>query len=493
MSDQSVILLGVGAYVAVILAIGFAAGRKVHDQADYIVAGRRLPLWLCSFTLFATWFGGGTCVGAAGEAFSEGFLGIIADPFGAGLCLFLAGFFYVRMMRRMRLLTMSDFFRIRFGPAAELLASICIIPAYLGWVASQFVAFGFILNILTGIDTTLAIVLSSVIVVAYTMVGGLWAVSLTDFVQATVMIAGLVLLLPIALEHAGGWSAVSAALPQQHFDLLPAPGFKDWIWYIQAWLVIGLGGIPTQDLFQRSMAAKNESVAQNSAYIAGFLYFTVGLIPVLLGIVGAVVIPDVANPEHILPMLALEYLHPLALALFLGALLSAIMSTADSALLAPASVFGENIATFFKSDLSTQQRLRLTRWAVPVLGVLALAIGLYFKVIYDLIVNTWSVILVSLFVPLTAGLYWKKANRTAAVASIIVGLVSWIVLAAVQSEYPADLMATALAALTMVVTGVLTARKEAPLPLVTREGEPVAYKNRLGILFGKSLSDSPSR
>ncbi len=488
MSDQTVVLLGVGAYLAVIVGIGFAAGRKVHDPVDYIVAGRRLPLWLCTFTVFATWFGGGTCVGAAGAAFEEGFLGVVADPFGAGLCLFLAGFFYIRILRRMRMLTLSDFFRVRFGRLAELLASVAVIPAYLGWVASQFVAFGFILNTLTGVNTSLAIVLGATVVVAYTMVGGLWAVTLTDFVQALVLISGLAFMLWVALSEAGGWSAVKAALPQQHFELLPAPGFKDWIWYVQAWLVIGFGGIPTQDLFQRSMSARNESIAQNSAYIAGLLYLTVGLIPVLLGIVGAVLMPDVGNPEHILPMLALNYLHPVGMALVLGALLSAIMSSADSALLAPASIFGENIAKFFKKDLSDQQRLRLSRWAVPVLGVLSLMTGLYFKAVYELIVNTWSVILVSLFVPLTAGLYWKKANRTSAVAAIVVGLVSWIVLEAVQSQYPADLMATALAALTMAVLVPLTAHKEVALPLTTLDGTTVAYGDRLGLLSPFSAS-----
>ena len=402
MSDQTVILLGTGVYLAVIVGIGIAAGRNVKNQVDYVLAGRRLPLGLCAFTLFATWFGGGTCMGAAGAAYSEGFLGVIADPFGAGLCLLLAGFFYVRIMRRLRLLTLADFFRIRFGREAELLASLCTIPAYLGWVASQFVAFGFILNTLTGVNTTFAIVLSAVIVVIYTMIGGLWAVTLTDFVQALVLIFGLAALLFFVFDDAGGWSGIRAALPEQHFEVVPAFTFKDWIWYVQAWMVIGLGGLPTQDLFQRSMSAKTERVAQNSAYIAGFLYLTVGLLPVFLGIVGAVLLPDIGNPEYVLPQLAIQYLHPLALAIVLGALLSAIMSSADSALLAPASIIGENIAPFFKKDLTQRQALLWSRLAVPVLAFLSLMVGLYFKAIYELIINTWSVLLVSLFVPLTA-------------------------------------------------------------------------------------------
>lgn len=482
MSDQLVVLSGVGLYLLLLLVVGIYAGRNIQDSTDFIVAGRRLPIWLCTLTLFATWFGGGTCIGAAGAAYREGFLGVIADPFGAALCLFLAGFFYVRIMRRMRLLTIADFFRRRFGPAAELSGSLCLIPAYIGWVGSQFVAFGFILHTLTGMDTTVAIVLGAVIVLAYTTAGGMWAVTITDFIQGAVLIAGLILLLPIALQHAGGWQAVRAQLPETHFSIVPASSFKDWVWYIEAWLVIGLGSIPGQDLLQRALSARNEWVAQNSSYLAGILYLTIGIIPVLLGLVGAVLLPNIGDPEHILPRMAQQYLHPIGMALFIGALLSALMSSADSALLAPASVMGENIARYIKHDLSNAAVLKISRWAVPVFGALSLLIALYFKNVYDLMVNSWAVLLVSLFVPLTAGIYWRRANGPAAVASLIVGMLSWIILAKVQDAYPADLLALGLAALTLTAVTLATSRRISPLPLTDFDGRPVAYADRLGLL-----------
>ncbi len=482
MPDQTIVLLGCGVYLALLLVVGIFVGRRVKDSADFIVAGRRLPLWLCTFTLFATWFGAGTCMGAAGAAYGGGVLATIADPFGAALCLFLAGMFYVRILRRMKLLTVADFFRIRYGPWAELLASIALVPAYVGWTGAQFVAFGYILHTLTGIDTTLAIAIGAAIVVTYTIAGGMWAVAITDFFQGIVLIAGLAILLPLVLHDAGGWSSIEAQVGSEYFRFLPERTLKDWLWYVEAWLVIGFGSIPAQDLFQRALGARDEKVAQNSAYLSGFLYLTVGLLPVGLGIAGAAVIKDIADPELILPTLGLKYLPPVGMALLVGALLSALMSSADSVLLAPASIFGQNVVKHFKKEASERYVLLIIRGTVLGIALLSLAVAFYFQNVYELMVNSWAVLLVSLFAPLTAGLYWKKTNGPAALASIVVGFGAWIVFAFVQSEYPADLIAAALSALTLIVVTLATYQQSPPLPLSDLEGNPLAYKGRLGVL-----------
>ena len=310
MSDATLILWGVGAYVAGILALGLWAGRRVEDQTDYIVAGRNLSMGLLVFTLFATFFGGGTIMGVAGAAYSDGLTGVIADPFGAALCLFLGGLFFFRVLRRMRLLTVVDFFRVRYGPRAELLAGLCMIPPYLGWVSSQFVAVGFILHTLTGMDTALGMMLGAAVVIVYTVVGGLWAVALTDFIQALILIVGLAVLGVVVLDHAGGWPAVAAALPDGHLSLLPEAGFNNWAWYLQAWVVIGLGGIPAQDMIQRAVSARTETVAVRSAYVSGAMYLGFGMIPVLLGLVALVTMPGLDNAEFVIPRLAIEHLHP---------------------------------------------------------------------------------------------------------------------------------------------------------------------------------------
>ena len=404
METSTAVLAGVGGYVLIILAIGIYAGRRVKDSTDYIVAGRNLSLGLLVFTLFATFFGGGTIMGVAGAAYDDGLLGVIADPFGAAACLFIGAFFFFRVMRRMRLLTIADFFRVRYGRYAEVLSGLCMIPPYLGWVSSQFVAIGFILHTLTGIDTLTGMLIGAAIVIVYTVVGGLWAVALTDFIQALVLMIGLSVLCFVAIGEAGGWSALTARLPEGHLRFFPSGGLNKWAWYLQAWVVIGLGGIPAQDLIQRAVSARTEDTAVAGAYISGCMYVGFGLIPVALGLAALSVVPGLSNAELAVPTLAMNYLPPVALALVLGALMSGIMSSADSALLAPASVIGENLASLVKKDLDPAHSLAISRWAVVVLGLLSLGTALYFQRIYDIMVGAWSVLLVSLLVPLSAGM-----------------------------------------------------------------------------------------
>lgn len=476
-----IVLGGVGVYIAVILLLGLRAGRRIEDQTDYIVAGRNVPTGLLVFTLFATFYGGGTIMGVSGAAYQEGLLGVIADPFGAALCLFLGGLLFFRVMRRMRLLTVVDFFRVRYGARTEILAGLCMIPPYLGWVASQFVAFGFILHTLTGLDTTAGMVIGAGIVVVYTVVGGLWAVALTDFIQALVLIAGMAFLCAIVVVDAGGWSDLAAGVPAEHLAFFPSGGLRDWAWYLQAWVVIGLGGIPAQDLIQRAVSARSESVAVNSAWTAGAMYLGIGMIPVILGLAAFATIPGLDNAEFVIPTLAMEYLPPAALALVLGAIVSGIMSSADSALLAPASVVGENLARAFRRELTPRQVLTISRWAVVVLGLVSLALALYFQRIYDIMVGSWSVLLVSLFMPLLAGVYWRRANATSAVVAIVAGLASWLMLSLVQDAWPADLFAAFIAAAALVATALLSGGRDRPRPLVTLAGEPIDDRHRLGL------------
>lgn len=160
--------------MAGMLLVGLYASRRISNPADFLVAGRRLPLWLCTAALSATFFGGGTVLGAGGAAYEKGFLGVIADPFGAALCLFLAGLFYVRILRRMKLITIVDLFESRYGRTAGLIASVIMVCVYIGWTGSLLVSIGFVLHTLTGVTESAAIVIGTIIVFIYTMAGGMW-------------------------------------------------------------------------------------------------------------------------------------------------------------------------------------------------------------------------------------------------------------------------------------------------------------------------------
>ena len=315
--SQTPVIIGLCVYVFLTLLVGVYAGRRVKDSADFVVAGRRLGIWLATGTLSATWFGTGTVLGAAGAAYEGGFLAVIADPFGAALCLFLAGLFYVRMMRRMGISTIAEFFERRFGKTAGVIAAACTIPAYIGWVASLMVGFGKIIHAVTGLDAVLGTCLGAAIVLIYTTVGGMWAVTLTDFIQVTVLTLGLIFMTPILLSDMGGWAAIRAQLPDDQFYLYPRDAdMTTWFNYARAWLVIGLGNLAGQDLLQRSLSSRNESVAQHSAYISGIIYLTVGLLPVFLGIAATLTFPNLEDPEQVMMKLAETYLPPLGMAVF---------------------------------------------------------------------------------------------------------------------------------------------------------------------------------
>ncbi len=491
--SQTFVLVTVGAYLLVLLLLGALASRRVSDAADFIVAGRRLGIGFCTFTLFATWFGGGTLIGAAGASYAGGLSAVVADPFGAALCLLLAGAFYVRLLRRLRLLTVPDFFRRRFGRAAEILAAAAIIPAYIGWVGSQLVAVGTVLTAVADVPFVTSVVVAAVIIVVYTVLGGMWGVTFTDFFQAVVLITAIAVLLPIVLTAAGGAGTVAAALPEGRLRFAPTGGLLEWMFFVQAWLLIGLGNLPGQDLMQRALSSRSERVAQWSAYLGGSLYLFVGLIPVALGMIGSVLLPGLANPEEIVPRLVLSYLPPVGVALFLGALFSALMSSADSGLLAPASVFGQNIIGNLRPGLTPGQQLLVVRGGVVVFCALALAVGLWSGSVYTLMVESWTVMMVGLFGPLTLGMYWKRANAPGAVAGMAAGLGSWLLLLAAGPvlgvltpgalpELPNALLATPVSLVVTVVVSVGTQGSHPPRRLTDVEGRPIADRDRLGTL-----------
>jgi solute:Na+ symporter, SSS family len=496
MTDQVGVLAGLTLYFLAVLAIGVVAARKVKGTDDFVVAGRRLPLWLATGTLLATWMGAGTAMGAAGAAYEGGFLAVIADPFGAALCLILAGLFFVRVLRRMRLLTIIDFFASKYSPNLGLLAGLAMIAVYIGWTGSQLVAFGFVLHTMAGVDPSIGIIIATVIVLFYTAAGGMWAVALTDFFQIVLLALGFIIILPLAISAGGGWEQISGRIPEGSFRIVPVEGDAiTWMHYVRAWAVVGLGGLAGQDLMQRTLSSKNENVAQNACYLAGIGYLTVGMIPVLLGIVGAVLIPDLANPEFIVPELALRYLSVVPLTIFIGALLLAIMSSADSAILAPASIFGENVVKRFAPHLSRRAILTWIRWSIPVIGFAALGIALHAQNVYALFLDSFTILLVALFVPLTAGIWWERANRSGAAASMVVGVAVWLGGKPILPDLPTDLLGVLAAAVAMVAVSLATQRSDPPRPLLTHEGRPISPGEGLGTLNpfdrkGRTADDS---
>lgn len=481
MSTETTIFIGVAVYLVIMLYIGMRASKRSDTTENFIVAGRGMPVWIGSATLIATWFGGSTMMGSAGASYERGLIGIIADPFGAALCLFLVGFFFARIFRRLGLLTIIDLFEIRFGKVAATIAAIAAVSTNIGWTGGLLVAFGFVFESLTGVPLHIGIMGGAAVVFVYTVAGGMWAVAVTDLVQMVIIIIGLVLLLIVVLIDVGGWGNIGPQLPADTFSMVPKETSPSiWLNYARAWLIFGLGDLTAQALIQRAMSAKDEKTAQNSFYIAGLGHLSLGMIPVTLGIIASVTMPGLAEPETVIPTLAIEHLHPVAIAIFVGALLAAIMSTADSALLAAASVFSVNILPLFKRQVTDRQRLLATRISIPVFGIVAVYVALEVQVVYELIMDANSIKLVCVAVPFIAGVWWKRANRTGVLASMAMGFLAWFVVILVAPELPGDLLGLFTGLVTLLIVAPLTRERDPPKPLRNGKGEEVEFRDRLG-------------
>ncbi|MCZ6854386.1 MAG: sodium:solute symporter family protein [Gammaproteobacteria bacterium] len=483
MATETIIFIGVAIYIAMMVTVGIYASKKTHTATEFIVAGRSLPIWLLTTTIIATWFGGGMLIGGAGAAYDNGLLGNIADPFGATVCLMLVGLFFVRIFRRLKLLTFVDFVEQRFGRAASIIASIAGLVSSIFWVAGMLVAFGIVFETLTGTPLIIGILGGSLVVILYTTMGGMLAVALTDFVQMGVIAIGLVMLLVVVLIDAGGWGVVAAQLPETTFRMYPLEHTgEQWLNYLRAWVIFGIADIASQSLIGRALAAKSERVAQHSFYLAAIGYLGFGMIPVLLGIIGSVTMPGIGDSESIIPALAFEHLHPVAIAVFVGAVLAAIMSSCDSALLAASSIVSTNLLPLVKREPSDKLRLQVVRWGIPACGLISIGIALNSQVVFNTMLDGNILMLAAVIVPFILGVWWKKANRAGALAAMLMGIVSWLTTSQIFPELPGDLVGLTVSLVTMLVVTQLTQKFDPPRELVDSDGNPVELTNRLGIL-----------
>jgi SSS family transporter len=425
------VLTAVIIYLGITVAVGVLSSKLVKNSTDFVLAGRQLPLFLSASALFATWFGSETIFGASSTYLDEGLIGVIEDPFGGALCLVLFGLFYLRPMYKMNVLTIGDVYKKLFGPRVELLSSVFMIPAYFGYVAAQLVALALILTTISGISISTGILISALVVVAYTFMGGMWAISITDFIQTTLIVLGLVWVCVMVIHQAGGVTPILESAPAESFQFLPTNTAHGWLNYLGAWMILGLGSIPSQDIYQRVMAAKSERVALTSTLLAGFFYLTFGLLPLFIALGAKFLYPEIylENKQLLLPEMVLRHGGVAVQVVFFGALISAIMSTTSSGLLAPAAILSENIIKpFLKNKLKEKHFLWLLRLNIIFVAIIATVMAHLNTNIYELVANASILMLVSLFAPLTLGLYWKKSSTMGATLSIVMGMLSYLLL-----------------------------------------------------------------
>lgn len=419
-----------------------------------MLAGRSLPLVLSSSALFATWFGSETVFGASSEFLKGGLYAVIEDPFGAALCLILFGLFFARKLYSMNLLTLGDFFEVRYGKRSEIAASVFLAPPYIGYIAAQLVAMGLILKAVTGLEVWEGVIISALVVTLYTYIGGMWAISITDFIQSVVIIVGLLVLAIILSNKAGGVGTILNEVPASSLKFTPEWDFKEITLYFGAWSVLGLGSLPSQDVYQRVMSSGSVNTAVRSCFIAAFLYLTVAMLPLFISLCVRHLYPEFINgdTQMALPNMVLAHAGLPIQILFFGSLLSAIMSTTSSAILAPAAIFSENIVKPLSKDgLTDRQLLLITRMSILAFSSIATIMACWRTNIYELVGESSILSLVSLFIPLVMGLYWKPANSWGAFFSMVLGTFTWFFLNYLETSWPVHVVAVLVGLVAMVL------------------------------------------
>ncbi|MCL4742623.1 MAG: hypothetical protein KJZ54_10520 [Phycisphaerales bacterium] len=422
---MTLVSLAILAFVAVQLGIGVWASRRVATGDDYLVAGRRLGVGLAGFSIFATWFAAESIMGASASIAADGLSGGRADPLGYGVCLLLLGLFFAARMRRTGGATLAEVFRTRYGAGAERLAALVMIPTSLIWGAAQIKAFGHVLAFETPLAVDGAIIVAATLVITYTLLGGLLGDVITDAVQGAIVLVGVLAMAVALVMRFGGPSEAAAVIEPSQLALVP-PGESIWT-RLDTWLVPVIGALIVQETASRVLACRTPAVARNAALMGGGMYLVFGAVPVVIGLLGAHLGLDLSEEaqDSFIPVAARELLHPVAYVVFVGALVSAMLSTVDSTILAIGALVSNDL---LPARMMTQRRRLLAARVVVVLsGVACCLIALRGTSILDLVMQSDSFGTAGIAVVGVMGLLTGFGGLWAAVATLAVGLASAIV------------------------------------------------------------------
>ena len=429
-------LLAISLYMALQFGIGIWVSRRIRTEADYILAGRNLGYLLCTFSIFATWFGAETIVGSAGRAYREGISLASAEPFGYGLCLVLAGLVFAAPLWRRKLTTLADLYRQRFSVAAERLAAIVLIPGSIYWAAAQIRAFGHVISASTSaVDAEIAIAIAAGFTIAYAMFGGMLVDAITDVIQGVVLVVGLAVVFILVLPHFGDGAAGAASAAAPRVQLLPGSGESTWA-VIERWAIPIGGSVLATELVGRLLAARSVLVARRSAIMAAALYIGVGSIPLVIGVFGPGLVPAISDEEQLLPVIARTMLPPFAYAIFAGALVSAILSTVDSTLLTASSLLSHNIIVPVFRVAAERRKVLYARAGVVAFGIIAYVLALHASGVFALVEQASAFGSAGVLVSACFGMFTSFGGARAAVVTLALSPIAYLVSGAVGSETP---------------------------------------------------------
>lgn len=456
-------------YLAIIFGVGIYCNKFNNNIDDYLLAGRRLGLGLATGTLVATYFGGGYVIGVGGEAFTNGLIAYWSPVAGAvgilAVCLIL------KKMEGMNVYTVTEIMENRYhSPVLRLLTTILSLLALIGILASQVTSAGSILASLgIGSTTTCAIIVAAFFI-GFTAFGGLWAVTVTDFIQIIIAAVGLISATVFVLLKSGGWDAIYAQLqtvqvPDHYFNLIKGTQPSYVLWLILPMFIYTLIG---QDVYQRLFAAKDTKTAYRSAVLSCIILLIICFFPVLLGMSARAMFPDLKVTSMAVPTVIRATLPPVFSGFTLAAIVAAVVSTADSILTAATSHVVNDLYVRYLCKEDTQdpavqkKLLNLSRVMTLVVGVLSVVIALAIPSVLAVLNYSYTLFTAGVFAPVVAGLLWKKATKAGAFAGLFSGLIFVFLGWSGFSFFgiPSDVASSLLSVVVLIVVSLITYKPE---------------------------------
>ncbi len=411
--------LFIAAYVLVQIGIGIYAARGVKNEDDFFVGGRRIGLVPITISLFATWFGAETLMGSTAAIASGGMAESRAEPFGYGLCLVAMGLVFAARFRAKGYVTIADFFKARFDRTSEVATAAIMAIVSVIWAGAQLVAFAAILESVLGIPAGITLFAATAIVLLYTTMSGVVGDIATDVVQSIVLLIGVALLFIAVMMRFGGLDAMLSSIEPEQLNLL-GDG-ETWLSRADAWAIPILGSLIAQEAISRMLSTRSPQDARIAAFGAGGLYVAVGAAPLLIALAGVHLAPlGWDGGDDFLPRLAAESLHPLLYLVFIGAIMSALLSTVNSNLLSVSSLITVNLLGAVHERAGPRTRLILARAATIAAGVAACLVAAAGASIRDLISLTSVFGQAGILVAVLIGLNSRFGGPLAALSALAV-------------------------------------------------------------------------
>ena len=415
-------------YLLVMLFIGWYSSKKITSNTDFMVAGRRLGPFLMAGTLAATEIGGGSSLGVVQQGMQNHGISaawyIITMGFAFVILTFLAPKFRAATVK-----TVPEYFRRRYGKSAGLVTAIIMLLPLIGLTAGQFIASSVILSTMLGISYKTAVIIVAVVVTIYSIMGGLWSVTLTDFIQVFLIIIGMIIAVPFAMRLAGGWGNVVANVPAETFNMFkgysPMAVISLTIMYVATFTV-------GQEAVSRYYAARDGKAAKQGSILAAIINFIYAFIPAVLGIITLALInmgkfnaEDFADvgARYALPVLAMEAMPAVICGLLFAGIISATMSSSDSDLLGAGSIFANDIyRVVLKPDATSEDVMKVTKIVMAIVGVVSMFIALFnTSSLVNLLMFCFTLRAAGAFFPYVLGHYWTGASLAGTIASLISG------------------------------------------------------------------------